>query len=105
MKDKTAVIALGGKQHLVAVGDKIVVNRLQAEAGKDLDAEVLLVSEGEKTSVGTPNVAGASVSLKVASHDKAKKIVVAHFRAKSRYRRKQGHRQPQTTVEVVAINA
>lgn len=106
MKDKFAIIDLGGKQHLVTVGSKITTNRLEVEAGKKLETEkVLLVNDGEATKVGMPLLANASVSLKVLDHTRAKKVTISRFRAKSRYRRKIGHRQPQTTVEVVAITA
>lgn len=106
MDKNFAVITLGGKQHLVTPGAKLTVNRLQNEEGKAFTAsEVFMVKNGEKFEVGTPNVASATVSLKVLGHQKAKKVTVAKFRAKSRYRRKVGHRQPETTVEVVSIKA
>lgn len=105
MKDKIAIITLGGRQHLVSEGTKLTVDRLSAEPGKKLElGDVMLISEGEKTVVGTPIVPNTKVTLNVLEHGKGKKVTVSRFRAKSRYRRTLGHRQAQTTVEVVGIN-
>ncbi len=99
-----AVIQLTGKQYKVSEGEKLTVGRLTAKEGETITVtDVLLTSKGENTVVGTPLVAGASVTLKVMLHDRAPKIRVAKFKAKSRYRKVQGHKQPQTQVEVVAI--
>jgi large subunit ribosomal protein L21 len=106
MKDKSAVIKLAGKQHLVSIGSKITTNRLPTEAGETVDvSDVLLVTDGEKVTLGQPQVAGASVSLKVLDNSLGEKVVVSHFRAKARYRRRQGHRQHLTTLEVTSIKA
>ncbi len=104
MKDKKAVISLGGKQHLITVGANLDVNRLSNKVGDKIETDALMVSEGDKVKVGTPKVAKSKVSLKVLAHNKQKKVTVSRFRAKSRYRRKYGHRQPTTKVEVTAIN-
>jgi large subunit ribosomal protein L21 len=103
MKDKMAIISLGGKQHIVQVGTQLAVNRLVAEVGAKLDTTALLVADGEKITVGTPEVDKAKVSLKVLEHSRGTKVTVSRFKAKSRYRRKLGHRQPLTSVEVLAI--
>ncbi len=104
MKDKMAVIIVSGKQHLVTVGSKLNVNRVDTDAGKVLNVtDVLMTIDGEITKIGQPLVDGAKVTLKVLDHYKAKKVTVAKFRAKSRYRRKVGHRQPESTLEVTAI--
>jgi large subunit ribosomal protein L21 len=68
-------------------------------------ADVLLVTSGDKTTVGTPVVAKASVKLEVLVHEKGEKIRVATFKAKSRYRKVKGHRQALTQVKVVSITA
>ncbi len=101
-----AIIQLAGKQYKVAEGDQLVVDRLENEAEAEFDtSDVLLVAQEGKTSIGEPLVKGASVSLKIIDHHKGEKIRVAKYKSKSRYRRVYGHRQHQTTVEVVKIAA
>ena len=101
---KYAIIQLLGKQHKVSLGDTIVVDRLPQEEGKTFEIkEVLLVADGADLKIGQPLVEGASVSLKVLSHDKAKKIRVATYKAKSRTRKVKGHRQHQSTLEITKI--
>lgn len=100
-----AVISLAGKQHLVSPGETLQIDKhLDAQTGETITLnEVLLLVSDEKTQIGTPLVKGASVALKVLELGKAKKVTTARFKAKSRFRRKVGHRQPQTTLEVVSI--
>lgn len=99
-----AIIQLAGKQYKVAEGDQLVVDRLENEADAAFEtSDVLLVTKDDKTSIGEPLVKGASVSLKVVDHHKGDKIRVAKYKSKSRYRKVYGHRQHQTTVEVVKI--
>lgn len=106
MSEKKVVIEISGKQHLVSEGDKLVVNRLNAEIGSEIELDrVLLVTDGENTTVGTPNVEGAKVKVKILANKKDDKVVVARFRAKSRHRRKNGHRQPISEIQVMAITA
>jgi large subunit ribosomal protein L21 len=101
---KYAVIQLAGKQYKVAEGDQLVVNRLTQEAGSEVKtSDVLLVVKDGKVEVGTPLVKGASVTLKVVSHDKGEKLRVTTYHAKSRYRRTRGHRQFETTLQVVSL--
>ncbi len=100
-----AIIEQGGKQYKVSEGDVIRVELLEAEAGDVVAAKVLAVGEGESLKIGNPTVEGASVSLKVVEHGKAKKIVVFHYKAKKNIRKKNGHRQPFTKVVVESINA
>ena len=101
---KYAVLETGGKQTLVRVGDKIEIEKIAVEAGQDavLDT-VLAVSDGTTLKVGTPYVAGASVTLSVAGVVKGKKVV--NFKAKRRKgsRRLVGHRQQLTVATVKAI--
>ena len=99
-----AVLETGGKQTLVRVGDKIEIEKLSVEAGKDavLDT-VLAVSDGSTLKVGTPYVEGAKVTLTVDGVIKGKKVI--NFKAKRRkgYRRLVGHRQQLTVATVKAI--
>lgn len=101
-----AIIETGGKQYKVAQGDVLNVELLDAEVGAVVEsAKVLAVGEGENLQVGNPTVAGASVSLKVLEHGKGKKVIVFHYKPKKNIRKKNGHRQPYTKVQVEAINA
>jgi large subunit ribosomal protein L21 len=99
-----AIIATGGKQYRVSEGDILYIEKLEA----DLDSEVtfpVLFLGGDKVVAGTPVVEGASVTGKVLQHGRGQKIVIYKFKAKKNYRRKQGHRQPFTKVEITAITA
>ena len=101
-----AVIKTGGKQYRVQQGDVIYVEKMNSQADEAVTfEEVLLVGDGEQTKVGAPTVAGAKVEGKVLSQVKAKKVVVYKYKAKKNERKKQGHRQPYTKVEITAINA
>lgn len=99
-----AVIKTGGKQYLVKPGDKIKVENLDAEVGNEVTlSEVLLYAEGEKIDIGNPLVKGVSVRVKVLKHGKNEKIIIFKYKPKKRYKRKIGHRQQFTEVEVVEI--
>ena len=101
-----AVIKTGGKQYRVQQGDVIFVEKLNAQADEAVTFdEVLLVGDADQSKVGTPVVEGAKVEGKVLSQVKGKKIVVYKYKAKKNERKKQGHRQPYTKVEITAINA
>ncbi len=95
-----AVIETGGKQYLVEEGSVIYVEKLDAEAGKTISFDKVLMVNGE---VGTPYVTGAKVQGEVVKHGKEKKIIVYHYRQKKKFRKKQGHRQPYTKVEIKSI--
>ena len=100
-----AVIKTGGKQYRVQQGDVIFVEKINAQADEQVTfEEVLLVGNGDETKIGTPVVAGAKVEGKVLAQVKAKKVVVYKYKAKKNERKKQGHRQPYTKVEITAIN-
>ena len=100
-----AVIQTGGKQYRVQQGDVIYVEKIDAQADETVTFEkVLLVGEGESVKVGTPAVEGAKVQGKVLAQVKGQKIVVYKYKAKKNERKKQGHRQPYTKVEITAIN-
>ena len=99
-----AIIESCGKQYKVAEGDVLFFEKLDAEEGKKVTFDkVVLVSEEGKVQVGTPYVKGVKVEGKVVSHGKGKKIIVFKMKAKKNYRRTQGHRQPYTKVEITGI--
>ncbi len=101
-----AIIQTGGKQYKVAEGDTIYVEKLEAEQGDAVtfDQVITVVRDGDVT-VGKPLVSGAKVTGKVQEQGKAKKILVFKYKAKSNYRRRQGHRQPFTKVVIEKIEA
>ena len=101
-----AVIQTGGKQYRVQQGDVIFVEKIDSQADEAVTFDqVLLVGDGEATKIGAPTVAGAKVEGKVLAQVEGKKIVVYKYKAKKNERKKQGHRQPYTKVEITAINA
>ena len=101
-----AVIESCGKQYKVAEGDVVFFEKLDVEEGKKVTFDkVILVSDEGKVEVGNPYVKSMKVEGKVVSHGKGKKIIVFKMKAKKNYRRKQGHRQPYTKVEITAIKS
>ena len=99
-----AVIQTGGKQYRVQQGDVIYVEKIDAQADETVTFDkVLLVGEGEAVKVGTPAVDGAKVEGKVLGQVKGQKIVVYKYKAKKNERKKQGHRQPYTKVEITEV--
>ena len=101
-----AIIQLAGKQYKVSEGDTLVVNRLdQAAEGEFTLTDVLLTASDKATNIGAPLVPKASVVLKVVDHHQGDKIMIFKYKSKSRYRRTNGHRQPETTLQVVKITA
>ena len=99
-----AVIEACGKQYKVTKGDVVFFEKLEAEEGKKVTFDkVVLLSEEGKVEVGAPYVKDIKVEGKVVAHGKGKKIVVFKYKAKKNYKRKQGHRQPYTKVEITAI--
>ena len=98
--EKVAVVQIGGSQHLVKVGQRLEVNKLEAKVGEFITPTVLMST----TDAGGLLMGGGDVKLRVVDHKKSKKVVVLKFKAKSRYRRKKGHRQHLTVLEVVSIN-
>ena len=99
-----AVIVTGGKQYTVAEGDVIYVEKLNAEAESTVNfSEVLVILDGENTKLGTPVVEGATVEAKVLKNGKGKKIDVFKYKAKKNEKKKIGHRQPYTKVEITKI--
>ena len=97
-----AIIKTGGKQYLVRAGSRIKVEKLEGEGGITFD-QVLLTDDGKETKVGTPTVTGAKVSGKILKQGRHPKISVIHFRAKTGLRKKYGHKQPYTEVEITRV--
>lgn len=101
-----AVLKTGGKQYKVSEGDVIFVEKLEADVDSTIElTEVLAVANDDGLNVGSPLVEGAKVVCKVLAQDKAKKIIVFKYKAKKDYRRKQGHRQPYTKLQIEQILA
>jgi len=99
-----AVIKTGGKQYIVREGDVLSVEKLDVEVGKPVSFEVLLLSEddGSKLEVGTPMLSKTATG-EVVAHGRAEKVDVVKYKAKSKYRRRVGHRQPFTKVKIQKI--
>ncbi len=101
-----AIIETGGKQYKVEAGDVIYIEKLDAEETSEYTFDkVIAVGTDDGITVGAPYVAGASVSAKIVKNGKAKKVIVMTYKPKKNSKRKMGHRQPYTKVEISAINA
>jgi large subunit ribosomal protein L21 len=99
-----AVIKTGGKQYRVAQGDRLRVEKLPGNVGDTVTlGEVLLVGEGEGVKIGQPVVSGAKVQARITAQDRGPKITIFKFRRRKNYRRKTGHRQPFTALEITGI--
>ena len=99
-----AVIATGGKQYRVTEGDTLKVEKIAGEEGSEIELDqVLMVADGDKIQVGTPVLDKGAVTAKIKSHGRGKKVEIIKFRRRKRYRRKQGHRQPFTEVQITGI--
>ncbi|MFO0920542.1 MAG: 50S ribosomal protein L21 [Candidatus Saccharimonadales bacterium] len=100
---KKAVIVTGGKQYLVAEGETLEVELLKTE-GKTADFVPLLVIDGDKTTVGTPEVKGVKVSVEIIENDvQADKVTAIRYKAKKRVHKVRGHRQRHTVIKVKKI--
>lgn len=100
-----AIIETGGKQYKVEQGDVIFVEKIEAEAGSNIEFDKVLAVAGESLSVGNPVVSGAKVTGTVLGQGKSKKIIVFKYKAKKNERKKQGHRQAYTKVQIDEIKA
>ena len=102
-----AVIKTGGKQYRVQQGDQLRVEKLPGSVGDTItfDEILLVAGEGAALQIGTPNLAGAKVEAKIVAQDRAKKIIVFKFKRRKNYRRKAGHRQPFTALQIVGITS
>ena len=100
-----AIIETGGKQYKVEKGDVIYIEKLNNEAGSVVEFDKVLAVSGDNMTVGNPIVSGAKVSGTILDHGKAKKVVVFKYKAKKNERKKTGHRQLYTKVQIDEIKA
>ncbi|MCZ2845744.1 MAG: 50S ribosomal protein L21 [Candidatus Bathyarchaeota archaeon] len=99
-----AVIKTGGKQYLVSPGDKLKIEKIDKEEGKEvIFKEVLLLEKNRKIEVGQPIVKNAKVVGKILKQGRGKKVIIFKYKPKKRYKKKRGHRQPFTEVEITKI--
>jgi len=99
-----AVVKTGGKQYIAVPGRKLKIEKLDAGGdGRVILDEVLLVADGENVQIGMPTVKGVSVEAKVLKQGRARKVIVFKYRPKARWRKKKGHRQRYTEVEIANI--
>ena len=98
-----AIIATGGKQYRVSEGDVIYIEKIDAQVDSTVSFDVLLMGNDGDVKIGTPVVEGVKVEGKVVGQIRGGKIVVYKYKSKKNYRRKQGHRQPYTKVEITKI--
>ena len=100
-----AIIETGGKQYRVSEGDVITVEKLNVEDGANVELDkVLILGEGQDVKVGTPYIEGAKVMGRAVESGKAKKVVIFKYKSKKDYRKKQGHRQPYTMIEILSLD-
>ncbi len=101
-----AIIVTGGKQYKVSEGDTLFIEKLPNEAGDTVTFnEVLAILDGDNATIGAPTVKGATVEASVVKNGKGKKIRIFKYNPKKGYRKRQGHRQPYTKVEIKKISA
>jgi len=100
-----AVVDVAGSQYKVQEGDHIRVPRLSSEAGEKLTFDHVLLVGGEETRIGTPKVEGAAVEASVLGHGREGKVIVFKMKRRKGYRRKNGHRQPYTELQIDKISA
>jgi large subunit ribosomal protein L21 len=102
-----AIIETGGKQYLVSEGDTIRIEKITGDfktGGSVVFDKVLLTDNGETTEIGEPYLKGAKVSAEIKKIDRAKKVTVIKYKAKSRYFKKRGHRQPYFEVKITKLS-
>ena len=101
-----AVMKTGGKQYRVSKGDRVRIEKIPGEVGTEVSFdEVLMIGGTEDVKVGTPHVSGASVSARIIKQDRSKKVTVFKFKRRKGYKKKQGHRQAYTQVEITGIES
>ncbi len=99
-----AIIETGGKQYKTSPGQKIRVEKLAAgEGGNFVFDKVLLRVDGDDVKIGTPYLNGGKVEAKIVKQGRAKKKIVFRYHSKTRYRKKKGHRQPYTELEIIKV--
>ena len=103
---KFAIIETGGKQYRVSEGDVISIEKLQGDfnqGDKIVFENVLMTDDGKAAQIGTPYLDGAKVTAELVEHGRAKKVTVIRYKAKSRYFKKKGHRQPFMKVKITSL--
>jgi large subunit ribosomal protein L21 len=101
-----AVIETGGKQYRVAEGDKVRVEKLDAEAGTSIDiAKVLMIADGDQIRLGKPFIDGTMVTAEVTAHGRNDKVKIIKFRRRKHHMKRQGHRQWFTELKITGISA
>jgi large subunit ribosomal protein L21 len=101
-----AVIKTGGKQYRVIAGERLKVEKLEAEVGATVTLDqILMVSDGDKVTIGSPIIKGATVKATVVSHGRGDKVMIFKFRRRKHYRKTQGHRQSFTEIQIGEILA
>ncbi len=101
-----AVIISGGKQHRVAEGETLKLEKLNAEVGGNIEFDrILLIANGDDIRVGAPNVEGAKVTAEVITHGRGKKIQIMKFKRRKHHMKQAGHRQWFTAVKITGISA
>ncbi|ARU54907.1 MAG: 50S ribosomal protein L21 [Pseudomonadales bacterium] len=101
-----AVIVSGGKQHRVEEGEVLKLEKIEAETGKTIDFDrVLMVVNGEEVKIGEPVVAGAKVTAEILDHGRHKKVKIVKFKRRKHHMKQMGHRQWYTEVKITGINA
>ena len=104
MTESYAIVETGGKQYKVSAGQKIEVERLGVAEGEDVELpKVLFIANGDDTIIGSPTIDGAKVIATCLGERKGDKIIVFKYKSKVRYRRKTGHRQLHTALEIKEI--
>ena len=98
-----AVIKTGGKQYRVAPGDHLRVEKLAGDKGSSITFDQVLLVGGDAVRVGTPSVGGVKVNATIVAQDRAKKVIVFKMKRRKNYRRKNGHRQPFTEIQITGI--
>lgn len=100
-----AIVRAGGRQEKVSVGDVLTVDKVTGEPGESIDLQPLLLVDGSTVTAGSDKLASASVTAEIVGATKGPKITIQHYKNKTGYKRRQGHRQPLTEVKITAINA
>ena len=106
MEKEFAIIETGGKQYMVSLGDTVKIEKIKGDfkTGDTVVFDrVLMVDNGQDTTIGEPYIKGAKVSAEIKKMDRAKKVVVIKYKAKSRYFKKRGHRQPYFEVKITKL--
>ena len=100
---KLAVIKTGGKQYVIREGDKLKLEKIIAKEGDSVEFDEVLLVVDKEVKIGAPLVEGAKVSAKILKQGRSKKVIVFHYHSKTRYKKKAGHRQRFTEVEISEI--